>query len=218
MKPGVNPVWKIVSNNEHVSIIDFVIVPIWGLLLFYRNIYNATTVWVAHTCYSAIQWTVSYLRLIVFPAPNACTCNAVKIPIVSLKCWEKSYISCRPKRMGWRKYLNCWDAFTRCWHTDIHLLYFCIPDFIIWGLGSKVKSSIWNSGFIHCIYHTGWTALAMIVTICGTYAPFCMRMASLFFKVKAQRHSLYIVVFVRKDTLWSVQLGLPISIHILILN
>ena len=54
----------------------------------------------------------------------------------------------------------------------------------------------------------------MIVTIGGTYAP----LASLFFKVKAQGHTLYIVVAVRKDTLWSVQLGLPISIHILILN
>ena len=38
----------------------------------------------------------------------------------------------------------------------------------------------------------------MIVTIGGTYAPFCMRMASLFFKVRAQGHKLNIVVVVRK--------------------
>ena len=54
----------------------------------------------------------------------------------------------------------------------------------------------------------------MIVTIGGTYAPFCMMMAALFFKVKAQGHTLKIVVVVRKDTLWSVQLGLPISIFL----
>ena len=58
----------------------------------------------------------------------------------------------------------------------------------------------------------------MIVTIGCTYAPFCMRMTSLFFKVKAQGHMLNIVVVVRKNTLRSVQLGLPILIHILILN
>ena len=74
-----------------------------------------------------------------FPAPNACTSNAVKIPIMSLKCCEKSYVSCRPYCVGWRKYLNCSDAFTRCWRTDIHLLYFFTPDFIVWGMGSKVK-------------------------------------------------------------------------------
>ena len=28
MKPGVNPVWKIVLNNMHVFVIDFVLVPI----------------------------------------------------------------------------------------------------------------------------------------------------------------------------------------------
>ena len=38
----------------------------------------------------------------------------------------------------------------------------------------------------------------MIVTIGGTYAPFCIRMASLFFKVKAQGHTLNIVVVVKK--------------------
>ena len=135
-----------------------------------------------------------------FPAPNVCTCNAVKIPIMSLKYCEKSYISCSLYYVCWRKYLNCSDAFTRCWHTDIHLLYFCTSDFIIWGLGVKGLSSIWNSGFIHCKYHTGWTALAMIVTIGGTYAPFCMRMASLFVKVNAQGHTINIVVVVRKDT------------------
>ena len=37
----------------------------------------------------------------------------------------------------------------------------------------------------------------MIVTIGGTYAPFCMRMASLFFKVKAQGQTLNIFVVVR---------------------
>ena len=66
-----------------------------------------------------------------FPAPNVCTCNAVKNPIMSLKCCEKSYVSCRPYCVDWRKYLNCRDAFTCCWHTDIHSLYFCTPDFII---------------------------------------------------------------------------------------
>ena len=86
------------------------------------------------------------------------------------------------------------------------------------GTWVKGQSYIWNSDFIHCKYHTGWTALAMIVTIGGTYAPFWMRMASLFFKVNAQGHTINIVVVVRKDTWWSVQLGLPISIHILILN
>ena len=35
----------------------------------------------------------------------------------------------------------------------------------------------------------------------GTYAPFCMKMESLFFKVKAQGHKLNIVVVVRKNTL-----------------
>ena len=38
----------------------------------------------------------------------------------------------------------------------------------------------------------------MIVTIGGTYARFCLSMASLFFKVKAQGHKLNIVVVVRK--------------------
>ena len=168
---------------------------------------------------------------------------------MSLKCCEKSYISCRPYYVGWRKYLNCSDAFTRCWHTDIHLLYFCTSDFIIWGLRVKGLSNIWNSCFIHCQYYTSWTAfyssghlvlshfgicmcsnvetglswtclvsdfwisnipryfsfaLYMIVTIGGTYAPFCIRMASLFFKVKAQGHTLNVVVVVRKGTLWSV--------------
>ena len=37
----------------------------------------------------------------------------------------------------------------------------------------------------------------MIGTIGGTYAPFCMKMASLFFKAKAQGHTLHIVVVVR---------------------
>ena len=137
---------------------------------------------------------------------------------MSLNCSEKLYVSCRLYYVCWRKYLKCSDAFTRCWHTDIHLLYFCTSDFIIWGLGVKGLSSIWNSGFIHCKYYTGWTAWYMIVTIGGTYAPFCIRMSSLFFKVKAQGHTLNIVVVVRKDTLWSVKLGLPISILILILN
>ena len=41
----------------------------------------------------------------------------------------------------------------------------------------------------------------MIVTIGGTYAHVCMRMASLFFKVKGQDQTLNIVVVVRKDTL-----------------
>ena len=41
----------------------------------------------------------------------------------------------------------------------------------------------------------------MIVTFGGTNAPFCIRMASLFFKVKAQGHKLNVVVVVRKDTL-----------------
>ena len=58
----------------------------------------------------------------------------------------------------------------------------------------------------------------MIVTIGGTYAPFCMKMASLFSKVKAQGHKLNIVLVGRKNTLWWVQLGLQILIHILILN
>ena len=39
----------------------------------------------------------------------------------------------------------------------------------------------------------------MIVTTGGAYAPFCIRMASLFFKVKAQGHALNIVVVVRKE-------------------
>ena len=56
----------------------------------------------------------------------------------------------------------------------------------------------------------------MIVTIGGTYAPFCMRMASLFFKVKAQGHKLNIVVVVRKDT--SVLVRTADFICILILN
>ena len=77
----------------------------------------------------------------LFFCPNACTCNVVKIPIMSMKCCEKSYVSCRPECVGWRKYLNCSDAITRCWHTDIHLLYVCSPNFIIWGLGSKVKAA-----------------------------------------------------------------------------
>ena len=37
----------------------------------------------------------------------------------------------------------------------------------------------------------------MIVTIGGTYAPFCMRMASLFFNIKAQGQTLNIFVVVR---------------------
>ena len=41
----------------------------------------------------------------------------------------------------------------------------------------------------------------MTVTIGGTYAPFCMRTASLFFKVKAQGHKLNIVVVFGKNTL-----------------
>ena len=30
MKPGVNPVWKIVSNNMHVFVIDFLLVQYEG--------------------------------------------------------------------------------------------------------------------------------------------------------------------------------------------
>ena len=100
-----------------------------------------------------------------------------KIPIMSLKCCEKSYISCRLYCVCWRKYLNCSDAFTRCltyWHTCIVFLYTWLHY-----LRSRVKglSSICNSGFIHCQYHTGWTALYMVVRIGGTYALFCIRMA-----------------------------------------
>ena len=70
---------------------------------------------------------------------DPCTCNAVKIPIMSLKFCEKSYVSCRPYCVGWLKYLKLSYAITRCWHTGIHLLYFCTHDFIFWGLDSKVK-------------------------------------------------------------------------------
>ena len=39
----------------------------------------------------------SYLSAVdSFPAPNLCTCNAVKNPIMSLKCSEKLYVSRRP--------------------------------------------------------------------------------------------------------------------------
>ena len=139
MKPGVNPVWKIVSNNMHVFVIDFVILPIWGLLFFLQEYLqdhhsmSGTCMLKHHTVNSKLSAVYS------FRAPNAGTCNALKIPIMSLKCCEKSYVPCRPYCLGWRKYLNCSDPFTRCWHTDIYLLYFCTPDFIIWGLGSKVK-------------------------------------------------------------------------------
>ena len=37
MKPGVNPVQKIVSNNMQVFVIDFVLVTIWGVLLFLQE-------------------------------------------------------------------------------------------------------------------------------------------------------------------------------------
>ena len=136
MKSGVNPI-KVVSNNMHVFVIDFVVVPIWGSLLFLQEYLQAhhsmsgTCMLKHHTVNSKLSAVDS------FPAPNVCTCNAVKIPIMSLKCCEKSYVSCRLYYVGWRKYLNCSDAFTRCWHTDIHLLYFCTSDFIIWGLGVK---------------------------------------------------------------------------------
>ena len=36
MKSGINPI-KIVSNNMHVFVIDFVLVQIWGLLLFLQK-------------------------------------------------------------------------------------------------------------------------------------------------------------------------------------
>ena len=139
MKPGVNRVRNKGSNNVHVSVIDFVIVPIWGLLLFLQEYLldhhsmSCTGMLQRHTVNSQLSAVDS------FPALNACTCNAVKMPIMSMKCCEKSYVSCRPYCVGWRKYLNCSDAFTRSWHTDMHLLYFCTPDVIIWGLGSKVK-------------------------------------------------------------------------------
>ena len=81
---------------------------------------------------------------------------------MSLKCCEKSYVSFCPYCVGWRKYLKLCYAITRCWHTGIHLLYFCTPDLIIWVLGSKVKAAYKNPGFIHYKYHTGWTVLAMI--------------------------------------------------------
>ena len=201
----------------HVFVIDFVLVPVWGRFALFTWIFTRHHS-MSGTCMQKHHTVNSKLSAVDnFPVPDACTCNAVKIPIMSLKCCEKSYVSCRPYCVGWRKYLKLSYAITRCWHTGIHLLYFCTPDFIIWCLGSKVKAALWNSGFIHCKYHTGWTALAMIGTIGGTYAPFCMRMASLFFKVKAQGHTLNIVVVVR-FTLWLVQLGLPISIYILILN
>ena len=35
-----------------------------------------------------------------FPAPNACTCNAVKIPNMFLKCCKNPYVSCHPYCVG----------------------------------------------------------------------------------------------------------------------
>ena len=96
-------------------------------------------------------------------------------------------MSYRPHCVGWRKYLNCSYVITRCRQTGIHLLFFYTPDFVIWGLGVKGQSNIWMSVSIHCKYHTGWTAKAGILKIGGTYTPFCMMMASLFFKVRVQR-------------------------------
>ena len=143
----------------HVFVIYFVIVPIWGLLLFLQE-YLQDHYSMSGTCMLKRHTVNSKLSAVdSFPVPNVCTCNAVKISIISLKCCEKSYVSCRPYCVGWRKYLHCSDAFTRCWHTDIHLLYFCTPDFIIWWSWVKGQNNIWNSGFIHCKYHTGWTAL-----------------------------------------------------------
>ena len=126
----------------HVFAIDFVLVPIWGLLLFSQE-YLQDHHSMSGTCMLKPHTANSWLSAVdSFPAPNACsTCNAVKIHIMSLKCCEKSYVSFRPYCVGWRKYPNCSDAFTRCWYTGIHLLYFCTPDFIIWGLWSKVKAA-----------------------------------------------------------------------------
>ena len=107
-----------------VFVIDFLLVPIWWLLLFLQEYLqdhhsmSGTCMLKHHTVNSLLSADDS------FPVPNVCTCNAVKIPIMSLKCCEKSYISCSLYYVGWRKYLNCSDVFAGCWHTDIHLLYF----------------------------------------------------------------------------------------------
>ena len=107
-----------------------------GFCSFYRNIYKTTTAWVAHVCLKAIQLTVSYLRFIVF-------LSRMHVPVMRWK-----FLSCpwnavknRMSLVVLTAYLHCSDAFTRCRHTGIHLLYFCTPDFIIWGLGSKVKAT-----------------------------------------------------------------------------
>ena len=125
-----------------------------------------------------------------------------------------------PYCVGWQKYLNCSFAITRCWQTGIHLLVFLYTWLRYLRSWVESWSNIWNSVFIHCKCHTNWTDKTGILTIGGTYTPFCIRMASLFFKVrfKAQDHTLNIVVVCRKDTVWIFLLGLPNLIHTLIFN
>ena len=188
-----------------------------GFCSFYRNIYKTTTAWVEHVCSNAIQLTVSYLQLIVF-LPR------MHVPVMRWK-----FLSCPWNDVKNRMSLVVLTAYvdgnintvvTHLHVVDILAYIYCIfvhltSLFEVLGQRSKQHMKFW---YIHCKYHTGWTALAVIVTIGGTYAPYFMRMASLFFKVKAQGHKLNIVVVVRKNTFWSVQLRLPIFIHILIWN
>ena len=53
-----------------------------------------------HECHMHAKTPYSYIAVDSFPAPNVCTCNAVKISIMSLKYCEKSYVSCRPYCVG----------------------------------------------------------------------------------------------------------------------
>ena len=124
-----------------------------------------------------------------FPAPNERTSNVP--PNMSLLCCEKSFLSYRPYCVGWRKYLNCSYAITRSRHTGIHLLYYYIPDFAIWCVGSKVKAT-YEILFLFIVNTIQAELLKRILTIGGTYTPFCIRMASLFFKVRVQSSSSHV--------------------------
>ena len=84
----------------HVFVIDFVLVSICGALLFLQE-YLQDHHSMSGTCMLKYHTVNSSLSAVdSFPAPNACTCNAVKIHIMSLKCCEKSYVSCRPYCVG----------------------------------------------------------------------------------------------------------------------
>ena len=150
-----------------------------GFCSFYRDIYKTTTAWVANVCQNAIQLTVSYLRLIFF-LPR------MHVPVMRWK-----FLSCpwnavknRMYRVVLTAYVdgNIYTVVTHLHVVDILAYIYCIfvhltSLFEVLGQRSKQHMKFW---FYSLSISYRLNCFIYDCQIGGTYAPFCMRMASLF--------------------------------------